>query len=283
MSKEVKLSINPYTPSTLPTEQALIDAGKAILESINSFKEGKTFKSMKGQTPYRVKTSSKPKQSGNEAGWHARYSEHTEFTFDQFWEGLGRNKATNEQQRVSPKSFIPEVDKVTLVKTISPTQSIWTMHYKFPPPISPRVFTVLQVTHLTGGENGIPREGCIISVPVDLSEDAELKAKEEKGARGRYTSVEQLKEDDSGVVKWTMATSSTPGGNIPRFIAEISIPGQIYKDVMHFLEWMRKKEEALKPTPTDQVTSPMPAETPVTPTVTGPDVPAPTTTETTPA
>jgi Protein of unknown function (DUF3074) len=88
------------------------------------------------------------------------------------------------------------------MKTMSPTQTLWTLHYKFPPPVSPRVFTVLQVTHLAGGEDGKPREGWVISVPVDVSENAELKAQEEKGARGRYASVERVKERDDGVVEW---------------------------------------------------------------------------------
>jgi hypothetical protein len=65
------------------------------------------------------------------------------------------------------------------------------------------VFTVLQVTHLAGGVEGMPREGWIISVPVDVSENPELKAKEEKGARGRYVSIERLKEGMDGRVEWT--------------------------------------------------------------------------------
>lgn len=50
---------------------------------------------------------------------------------------------------------------------------------------------------------------------------------EEKGVRGRYVSVESIKELDGGKVEWTMATSSTPGGNIPQFVAERTMPGKI--------------------------------------------------------
>lgn len=99
--------------------------------------------------------------------------------------------------------FIPELDIVTLLENISPNQTLWTLHYKFPPPVSPRVFTVLQVTHVEGGDQGTPREGWIISVPVDVSGNAELKAKEEKGARGRYVSVERVKEGKDGIVEWS--------------------------------------------------------------------------------
>lgn len=64
------------------------------------------------------------------------------------------------------------------------------------------MFTVLQVTHVAGGEEGKPREGWIISVPVDVTQDAHLKEKEEKGVKGRYVSVERLREGKDGKVEW---------------------------------------------------------------------------------
>lgn len=53
-------------------------------------------------------------------------------------------------------SYVDIVKKATLVKQISPSQAIWSMYYKFPPPLSPRVFTVLQVTQLS---ETLPRTG----------------------------------------------------------------------------------------------------------------------------
>jgi hypothetical protein len=69
----------------------------------------------------------------------------------------------------------------------------------------------------------------IVSIPVDLSgpDDAALAALEEKGVKGRYVSVERLTELPDGAVRWEMATSSTPGGNIPSFVSEMSMPGKI--------------------------------------------------------
>lgn len=69
----------------------------------------------------------------------------------------------------------------------------------------------------------------VISIPVDLSGpgDEELAKLEEKGTKGRYVSVERLIELEDGNVEWQMATSSTPGGSIPNFITENSMPGQI--------------------------------------------------------
>lgn len=49
---------------------------------------------------------------------------------------------------IQPDRFVPEVNKVTKIKEISSTAAIWSMFYKFGAPLSPRVYTVLQVTHL---------------------------------------------------------------------------------------------------------------------------------------
>jgi len=85
--------------AALPPEQGLVATGKAIVKSITEWKAGKTFHgTMHKDTPYSVRTTSKAKEHGEEAGWHARMSEHKEATFDEFWDKLGRNKAVNEKE-----------------------------------------------------------------------------------------------------------------------------------------------------------------------------------------
>jgi hypothetical protein len=71
----------------------------------------------------------------------------------------------------------------------------------------------------------------VVSLPVDLTapEDEHLARLEERGVKGRYVSVEHIKELGRDRVEWRMATSSTPGGSIPTFIAEASIAGSIAK------------------------------------------------------
>ncbi|KZT71301.1 hypothetical protein DAEQUDRAFT_124314 [Daedalea quercina L-15889] len=233
MSNDYQLSIKPVKVSQLPSEEAIIALGETLLDSTNSWKHGKTYHKV-------VKTSSRPKGPQDGAPWHCRVSEHTpeDATFDEFWSKLGEDKANNEMQYVS------EIKKVTLIKEISPTQSIWSLYYTFPPPVSPRVFTVLQTKYLVTES---PKKGLIVSIPVDLSDDPELAKLEEKGVKGRYVSVELLKELDNGKVEWKMATSSTPGGNIPSFVAESTMDSTIAKDVTHFLHWfhtVRAKPES---------------------------------------
>ena len=67
----------------------------------------------------------------------------------------------------------------------------------------------------------------IVSIPVDVTGEEEYAKLEEKGVKWRYASVERLQELENGKVEWRMATSSTPGGNIPQFIADSSMASTI--------------------------------------------------------
>ncbi|KAF8212061.1 hypothetical protein K438DRAFT_2010351 [Mycena galopus ATCC 62051] len=218
------LSITPLKPSGayFPIY------GGRIARSSSSWKKGKTYKE--------VDTYAHPKGPEDGAPWHSRVSIHKteEATFSQMWSKLGENKAENEMK------FIPNIKKVTKVKQISETQSIWTLYYTFPPPVTPRVFTVVQITRLNDSS---PRSGTIVSIPVDLTEDQDLAKLEEKGVRGRYVSVERILELEDGTIEWRMATSSTPGGSIPTFIAERSMAGQIAADVPHFMKWLHSQPQ----------------------------------------
>ncbi|TFK42293.1 hypothetical protein BDQ12DRAFT_268785 [Crucibulum laeve] len=218
-------TITPLKPSEISPEEDIIAEGVNLINSTTSWKEGKTFFN-------NVKTFSHPKREGDGAPWHCRVSEHTkdEVTFDQLWEKLAKDKAINE------KEFIHEIKKVTKVKEISPTASIWTLYYTFMPPVSPRVFTELQVIHL---DETAPRTGIIVSIPVDLSSDEDLAKLEEKGVKGRYASVERVMDLGDGKTEWRMAVSSTTGGNIPTYFVESSMPKKISQDVPGFLQWFK--------------------------------------------
>lgn len=63
--------------------------------------------------------------------------------------------------------------------------------------------------------------------------------------RGRYVSVELVRELGGDAVEWRMATSSDAGGNIPRFITNGTLPKSIAEDVPSFLKWMVRKYSAI--------------------------------------
>ncbi|KZV84243.1 hypothetical protein EXIGLDRAFT_727455 [Exidia glandulosa HHB12029] len=248
-----KLSITPLTPDSIPSRDALLAAAHALFPGTGTpegWKKGKIF-NHSVQSLYRKAT-----DSSTGANWHGRISVHgpDECTFEQFWDGLGRDKASNEAE------YMPEIKAATLLKTLhAETDTIWSMHYVFPPPLQPRVFTVLQSVHRSDDEFWI------VQLPVDVTSDAEMAAKDHgiqdpKVVRGRYASVERLRKTADGKTEWLMATCSAAGGNIPQFVQEMSIPGQIAHDVPRFLEWAKKRPES-KPEPTATATAPEPAAT----------------------
>ncbi|KAF7985127.1 hypothetical protein HWV62_9047 [Athelia sp. TMB] len=198
---DFKLTIAPpLKPSEIPSEESILAAGRSILDSIPTWKRGKTFHKNS------VQTFSRSKATGDGANWHVRVSEHgpEDATFDEFWSKLGNDKAINEKECVI-------------------------------------LFLLLDFV------SNILRE--IVSIPIDLADDPELAKLEEKGVKGRYTSVERLQEVEGGKVSWHMATSSTPGGSIPTFVAEGSIDGQIANDVPHFIKWFHKVRSAAPVSP----------------------------------
>jgi len=251
MSPGFKLTIAAELPlEALPSDEQVVAAGRDVLEATNSWKKGKRYQKNT------VQIYSRPKGPGDGASWYCRVSEHTaaEATFDEFWSKIGSNHSENE------KEYIDVVKKATLVKKISATQEIWTMYYEFPSfGVSSRVFTVLQVTQYD--EISSPRTGLFISIPVDLSNDPELAKLEEKGVKGRYVSVESIKELPNGNTEWRMATSSSPGGRIPTFLVESTMASSISADVPHFLRWFKTTRHGTESESEEQPTA-VPAEAP---------------------
>lgn len=64
-------------------------------------------------------------------------------------------------------------------------------------------------------------------MPVDVSGDESLKSHEGNAVKGVYVSVERLLDLGDGKTEWRMATSGTPGGRIPSFITDMTMPSQI--------------------------------------------------------
>ncbi|GJE90750.1 DUF3074 domain-containing protein [Phanerochaete sordida] len=237
MSNDYQLSLTPVRVTELPPADKLIAQGNSVLETTNNWKPGKTYHNS-------VRTFSRVKFRGEIANWHCRLSEHgpEDGTFDEFWERLAGDKNENEA------NYVETVERAILVKQVSPTQSIWTMHYKFPPPVSPRVFTVLQTAVLSETS---PRTGILVSIPVDLSPVPEWAKLEEnnKRVKGRYVSVERLRELPDGRLEWRMATTSVAGGMVLQSLTEMSMPANIAHDVPGFVNFLR----ATRPKPTSPV------------------------------
>jgi Protein of unknown function (DUF3074) len=77
----------------------------------------------------------------------------------------------------------------------------------------------------------------IISRPV-IHPDAPVQA---HYTRGLYESIEFVRDLGEEGVEWLMTTASSPEGNIPSWVSERAIPGQIAGDVPSFMKWIEKK------------------------------------------
>ena len=84
------------SPPEIPAEDAIIKAGREVLDSTTAWKQGKTYQKNT------VKTFSRPKGPKDGTAWYCRVSEHAkdEATFGEFWGKLGQDKAENEMQCV---------------------------------------------------------------------------------------------------------------------------------------------------------------------------------------
>jgi flagellar biosynthesis GTPase FlhF len=68
--------------------------------------------------------------------------------------------------------------------------------------------------------------------------------------RGFYESIEMIREipvgdeeSEENPVEWMMVTRSDPGGGIPRFMVERSVPSSIVQDAVKFLDWACARNE----------------------------------------
>lgn len=87
----------------------------------------------------------------------------------------------------------------------------WALHYSFPPPVSPRVFTEHLLIHLDDSDPS-KRIGSIIQFPFDLAgstTDVSILDKEGKDVKGKYASIEQIREQD-GQIEWRYVFETHP-------------------------------------------------------------------------
>ncbi|EOO02099.1 hypothetical protein UCRPA7_2411 [Phaeoacremonium minimum UCRPA7] len=111
--------------------------------------------------------------------------------------------------------------------------------HKIPPPLNNRVFTVLQFTCAALPEDE-KKEFLVVSVPIadwKTAPQAEI-AKEKGVVLGAYVSIERVRKMDDGNIEWIMATASDAKGVLPGWIQNMSVPGQIAKDVPMFFSWL---------------------------------------------
>ncbi|KAM0341351.1 hypothetical protein ACHAPU_010094 [Fusarium lateritium] len=122
------------------------------------------------------------------------------------------------------------------------TWTDWTLRreesvHDLPGPLSKRVFPVLQATAAVRGR----KEFLIIQIAVRANDGATDVAVHEGPIRAAYTSIERVRELDSGSLEWIMGTASDAGGLVPMWAQKLGLAGAIAKDVSFFMEWVGKE------------------------------------------
>ncbi|CAE6418614.1 unnamed protein product [Rhizoctonia solani] len=235
-----EFGLTPVTKNNIPPLNVLLDAANALLASTVRWPPGKTY--YDGM----VQTFSHKEPSG--PNWHGRLSYHPaeQGTFHEFWEVIGTRHCQAQEE------YVPELVSAThLEPYLDGDYNGWTYHYTYSPPVSPRTFTVLLATSL---DDNPPRQAWVINIPFDVGDNEGLKALEERGVRGRFTSVDRLLEVD-GKVEWIPrqdnpflsrargATMYQIGGSIPNFIPERGMPRQIAERVAQVVEYMAARRQ----------------------------------------
>ncbi|KAL1408245.1 hypothetical protein Q8F55_005051 [Vanrija albida] len=141
------------------------------------------------------------------------------------------------------REYIEACRETACLEVLQPHMAeIWRMTYVTPPPTSPRTFVVLLLSRELKSAPKGERSFMNISIPFSHPDCVEKQGAEKSRVRGKYVSVELVREQDGGAqVEWRMATSSDAGGNIPRFVTNASLPSKIAEDVPSFLGWMTRR------------------------------------------
>ncbi|KIM44102.1 hypothetical protein M413DRAFT_68133 [Hebeloma cylindrosporum] len=200
----------------IPTEDSLMGDAHTLIEASKSWPvvagKGHPLVTTSMQKYGISSNKNKPTTTATTQVWNCVVStlQSDELSFSRVWARLGKNKAWNQQ------FYVPGITRVARVKYISESQSIWTILFIYPPPLSPRVYTIYQASWLL--EYSHRRQGIVITLPIDLSSksDKDLAEVEEKGVRGRFLSVEHIHEIDGDKVEWRRLVCVDPGGMIPK-------------------------------------------------------------------
>ncbi|BGP46643.1 hypothetical protein JCM10450v2_002491 [Rhodotorula kratochvilovae] len=250
------LSLIPVPPDSLPSSadsahytqyrSAVVASAVGLISSLHPhtaavWSKGKTLNQKQGVPTDTYSSVQPPPGTGDCEGfrWHARQSRHDprKISYEQFEAGLLRNHSSNEREYI---------DSCFVVRQLAVAEEgeleVWQTKYNSPFPASRRafVFRILTVSLPSRPSPTDPsrtlRSFIVVSIPTTHPDAPE----EKEFVRGRYVSVEEVREDDDGTLVWTMAVSSDPGGSIPRFLSERVMPAKISEDVPSFLWWVWK-------------------------------------------
>lgn len=184
--------------------------------------------------------------------------------FEAFQAGMFKDHTLHE------KEYIESLKEVELLETHTPNEAeIYRVAYSMPYPFSSRSFLFLIITIPLPDLPPPPmslaqplRQFLVITLPYESPQYPLQKGKDQGKLRGKYVSVELIREKDvilsghiNGAVdggeriirgvEWSVCTSSEAGGNIPQAMVNKSLPAKMSEDVPSFISWLEKRYPSL--------------------------------------
>ncbi|KZT71410.1 kinase-like protein [Daedalea quercina L-15889] len=222
IDKHLKITLTPTPIADLLPEKLNISSGKWLINYTLAWERGRVFRPLEHYKGT-IKTSWRYMDARNESPWDCRVSKHDlrDITLDQLWHYMAVNKYNIQ------KLYIPELKSAKALVERSPTESIWSVRYKYPFLERGRQFYIVRTMFL----DKKAKRGLVVSRPTlhteePLPDDAVL---------GRYAAVEQFAELENGQIEWRLAETWALGGNWQP--ANRSRDGVIAQDVVKFFKW----------------------------------------------
>ncbi|KAF9039122.1 hypothetical protein BJ165DRAFT_364787 [Panaeolus papilionaceus] len=241
-------SLRPIKPNAIPPERDLIRSAQLLLQESYIWPEYKIKPADASKSaPADIRAFSYTEQQSTESSntskplpWSCAVvtANKEDLSFTSLWSRIGSHPIKSQQR------YIPNLTKITQIQYISENESIWNMLYVYPPPLSPRVYTMYVASWLL--EYSHRRRGIIVYIPVDLSKDSLLAELEEKGVKGKCAMVEMIQEMEGDKVEWRRLSCNDPGGLLPRFCAYKMAGGRLVEEMGLCLTWIRNLDKQSK-------------------------------------
>lgn len=213
-----------FNAADLPSPETVIPQALDFMTRVTTeWKEGKTYKTDAG--PVRTFHN----KNGNDY-WMARYSAHTDVTYEEFRSGIFENHTKNELGYIELlDSYRPAGGDVP-----EPWQH-FIVHYKFPRLFSDREMAI----YISCFEpEAVKKQFLVVTLPSAAATDPNFQ-------RAIYCSLELVTYDESTQsVQWLVAQTSDSRGSIPRWIQEQSVAGMVAQDVPSFIKWAKERRSA---------------------------------------
>jgi hypothetical protein len=204
-----------------PADRVMASAVDFMSRIRKEWKEGKTHKTSVG--PVRTFHT----KDGRDF-WMARYSTHSDVTYEEFRQSIFENHTKNELEYIE---LLSDYRPVEAPESVAPWQH-YVVHYKFPSLFSDREMAIW-----VGCFEPDPskKQFLVVTLPSTTPTDHSF-------TRAIYCSLELVTYDDeTNSVHWLMAQTSDSRGNIPRWIQDSSVSGMVVQDVPSFVNWVKKQ------------------------------------------